>query len=193
MDKKPPKPRKDRPKKRKFQGKQHSKTKKLGTEAIDTPSSKKLTSNLKENVISLKMIESIDGYRLADISSIVQCISSMPSKSCCSMVKKGRCEVCEPSYSVKKTLKGLKSIITFTCDFCDYKFNLDLSPTENVNLRFAYSMYSVGIQHEKSNCFLTYMNMPKSVSTSRHTNYRKKIHTAVSDVARRSMTKAAEV
>ena len=116
-----------------FQGNQHTKPAK---EARPTTSTTRSTSATDLDVasaptsLSIKLKEiihqataetsnssdHIEGFRFAHVSSILKHITSSPCKTCCSMIWKGRGNICQPSYNVKETLNGAWSVLNLTCE-----------------------------------------------------------------------------
>ncbi|KAK3765046.1 hypothetical protein RRG08_023564 [Elysia crispata] len=192
------KERKDRPKKRKFHGNKYTTPTKIAktpeknvsrTTGVETSSSKKLQ---KSQACVDTSRQEIEGFRFVDISTLINFVVSTPCKNCLSQTSRGRSSVCTPSYSVEETLKGVNTVLIISCNICNAVVKLDFSPNQNINMRFQFSMYSVGVDIEKSNRFLACMDMPKFVSPNCSASYRNRIHAAVSEVSSASMSSAAE-
>ena len=182
FDKCPPKKeRKDRKKRRKFQGNRFTGSLKKATETQDllqTASSKKLGEAASTS--SVTKCDEMSGYRFMDVGVLINFVRDLPCKKCHNT-----------AYTVCEKRRGVCSTLTFTCDVCD-NVSVLKSSNEDVNLRFAAATFSIGCHHQKGRRFLHNMNMPPSVSAASFSIHRDKIAAATEAVAKDSMTVAAQ-
>jgi len=177
------KKRKSGPKKRRFRGNQYTRLAKM-----QEPEPTASTSAATEGGSAIPSTSTQDssaeptGYRLMDIEVLSAFVKTFPCRS----------DGCGCNdYAVVEKRIGLSFSLVFTCKACGADFKLSNTKEENVNVRFAVSIFSIGGHYEKGKKFLANMNMPPPVSAESFGKYRDKIADASESIARDSMAQAA--
>jgi len=185
------KPRKARPKKRKFCGNKHTGSLKtetsIGAQKRPANSSfSKLGQSLKKRP---KIVDEIQGYRIVDVSFFVNFLMKLS------------CPSCDSCFLISEKLFGLASCFTVKCsnELCGFSENFETSSKLHqkkgksyaINRQFPLAMCAIGRHHQHLVRLATNLDMPPPLSEVSWREHVKEITRVTRTVAECSMRRAA--
>lgn len=126
------------------------------------------------------------GFRLMDVDLLNEFIANL----CCP-----ECQECNLK-CVAETQRGCQSTLRYQCQ-CGYSQVLETSKKvpnggHEVNGRFTQGILAIGKNRTAAETLLMHLNMPPPVSVNAWEQYSDRIHSALENVAKKSMAKAGE-